>query len=158
MLDRNALLDLEDDALLHACRQETYRSSGPGGQHRDKTDSAVRLTLEAYDVSVSCSEHRSQHRNRAEALRRLRNALAIEVRMPIGDACGDWQGSLKLGQKDRRYAPSSPMLWMSLLSMIGPLGSPPKGLGSQPENLYEASPIIPKLGTLSIKGAERLAW
>ena len=105
MLDRNALLDLEDDALLHACRQETYRSSGPGGQHRDKTDSAVRLTLEAYDVSVSCSEHRSQHRNRAEALRRLRNALAIEVRMPIGDACGDWQGSLKLGPKDRRYAP-----------------------------------------------------
>jgi len=108
MLDRNALLELEDEALLRHCRQETYRSSGPGGQHRNKTDSAVRITLEAHEVAASCAEHRSQHRNRSEALRRLRITLALELRksVPPWDEIerGVWQGSWTLGRKDRRYA------------------------------------------------------
>lgn len=104
--DRNELLSLEDEALLSLCRQETYRSSGPGGQHRNRTDSAVRLTTPDGTVVASCVEHRSQHRNRSEALRRLRISLAIEVRQPIDDNAETslWDGSWKLGRKDRRYA------------------------------------------------------
>ena len=106
MRNRNDLLALEDDALLRLCRQETYRASGPGGQHRNTTDSAVRLTVLDGAVTASCADHRSQHRNRADALRRLRRALALEVRMPVPPGKGTeiWHGSWKLGRKDRRYA------------------------------------------------------
>ena len=113
MLDRITLLALDDEALLRLCRQECYRASGPGGQHRNTTDSAVRLTFEASHASdalpvsvvAQCADHRSQHRNRAQALKRLRLALAIELRLTLGDqAVQSWDGSWKLGRKDRRYA------------------------------------------------------
>jgi hypothetical protein len=103
---RNQLLELDDDALLRRCREETYRASGPGGQHRNKTDSAVRLTVLDGAITASCADHRSQHRNRSEALRRLRTALALDIRRPIpsGHGTESWSGSWKLGRKDRRYA------------------------------------------------------
>ena len=106
MLDRDALLELDDEALLRLCRQETYRASGPGGQHRNKTDSAVRLTAPIGGVVALCADHRSQHRNRAEALRRLRLAIAMEMRLPVvpESRLEGWSGSWKLGRKDRRYA------------------------------------------------------
>lgn len=106
ILDRNQLLDLDDADLLRQCRQESYRASGPGGQHRNTTDSAVRLTALDGAVVALSADHRSQHRNRAEALRRLRLALAIELRLPLGsdENSQHWQGSWTLGRKDRRYA------------------------------------------------------
>lgn len=106
MPTRNDFLDLDDDALLRLCRQETYRASGPGGQHRNKTDSAVRLSLMDGTVVATCADHRSQHRNRDAALRRLRSTLAMELRMPVAEdgASQVWDGSWKLGRKDRRYA------------------------------------------------------
>ncbi|WP_051048622.1 peptide chain release factor family protein [Robiginitomaculum antarcticum] len=106
MPNRNDLLDMDDDALLCHCRQETYRASGPGGQHRNKTDSAVRLSILGGLVVAQCADHRSQHRNRKDALARLRSSLAIDLRMPI-DAQSEtqhWHGSWALGKKDRRYA------------------------------------------------------
>ena len=104
--ERQALLALEDEALLQRCRQETYRASGPGGQHRNKTDSAVRVSVIDGSVAASCATHRSQHRNRSEALRRLRIALALEIRAPLPPEreAEMWDGSWKLGKKDRRYA------------------------------------------------------
>lgn len=107
MLTRNDLLALDDEALLRQCREECFRASGPGGQHRNKTDSAVRLTLLGGEVTAQCTDHRSQHRNRAEALRRLRTELAIELRLPLPpeSAAECWDGPWRLGRKDRRYAP-----------------------------------------------------
>lgn len=106
MPNRDKFLDMEDDALLRHCREECFRASGPGGQHRNKTDSAVRLSVMDGAVMAVCSEHRSQHRNRAEALRRLRVALAMELRLPVLGAAPDkpLKESWKLGRKDRRYA------------------------------------------------------
>ncbi|MEP3889182.1 MAG: peptide chain release factor-like protein [Hellea sp.] len=103
---RNDLLDLDDGALLGHCHQECFRAPGPGGQHKNKTDSAVRLSVLGGSITALCSDHRSQHRNRSEALKRLRSALAINLRMPIepeGNS-GVWQGPWKLGLKDHRYA------------------------------------------------------
>ncbi len=107
MLHRNDILKMDDETLLRNCRQECYRASGPGGQHRNKTDSAVRLTTLDGGIAALCSDHRSQHRNRAEALRRLRSAIAIEQRLPISADSQNqrWNGPWKLGKKDRRYAP-----------------------------------------------------
>lgn len=57
-------------------RVDTYRSSGAGGQHRNKTDSAVRLTHTPTGVVVTATEERSQHENRKVAWERLHTVLA----------------------------------------------------------------------------------
>jgi protein subunit release factor A len=56
-------------------RVEFYRGSGPGGQHRNTTDSAVRIRHLPTGIVVHASENRSQHRNREVAMERLRLAL-----------------------------------------------------------------------------------
>ena len=78
-------LDLDDDRLLKQCQVDNYRASGPGGQHRNKTSSAVRLVHTPTGVMVTATERRSQHENKAVALKRLRTQIAMKVR---GDARG----------------------------------------------------------------------
>ena len=73
-------LDLDDEALLRQCRIETTRGTGPGGQHRNKTESGVRLHHLPTGCIGQAFERRSQHQNRGEALVRLRRAIALEVR------------------------------------------------------------------------------
>ena len=65
----------DDEALLAECEVETFRAGGPGGQHQNKTESAVRLTHRPSGIRVTAREERSQHRNRALALARLRERL-----------------------------------------------------------------------------------
>jgi ribosome-associated protein len=65
-----------DEALLAECRVETFRAGGPGGQHQNKTESGVRLVHIPTGLRVTAREERSQYRNRAAALLRLRNRLA----------------------------------------------------------------------------------
>ena len=73
-------LELSDAQLLAQCEVDTYRASGPGGQKRNKTSSAVRLRHLATGLIVTGVESRSQHENRARALRRLREAIALTQR------------------------------------------------------------------------------
>src|SRR6516165_5325240 len=71
---------LSDVQLLAQCAVDTYRASGPGGQKRNKTSSAVRLRHPPSGLLVIAEESRSQHENRARALRRLRQALYLKWR------------------------------------------------------------------------------
>ncbi|RME52992.1 MAG: peptide chain release factor-like protein [Deltaproteobacteria bacterium] len=64
-----------DADLLAECEVETFRGSGPGGQHRNKTESAVRLRHIPTGIVVTATESRSQYRNRVVALARLRKRL-----------------------------------------------------------------------------------
>ncbi len=76
-------LALSDSELLSQCSVDTFRASGPGGQKRNKTESAVRLRHHPTGLQSQAFESRSQHENRELALRRLRTAIAIEVRRPV---------------------------------------------------------------------------
>jgi len=64
-----------DEDLLRDCEVETFRSSGPGGQHVNKTESAVRLRHLHSGVVVTSQQERSQHRNKALCLQRLRKKV-----------------------------------------------------------------------------------
>ena len=64
-----------DDELLAACEVDTFRAGGPGGQHQNVTESAVRLRHRSTGVVVTSRAQRSQYLNKRDALRRLRIRL-----------------------------------------------------------------------------------
>src|SRR5262249_29202720 len=72
-----------DDALIGQCEVDRYRASGPGGQHRNKTESAVRLRHKLSGVTAIGEDSRSQAENKVHAVRRLRSAIALDVREPV---------------------------------------------------------------------------
>jgi len=104
-------LELEDPALLGQCEVHTYRASGPGGQHRNKTSSAVRLHHQPTRLIAKGEEDRSQHVNKRRALRRLRLTLATDLLdevdpanylpSPLLAGCIS-DGRLELRRKDER--------------------------------------------------------
>lgn len=71
---------LDPEQLLKQCRIRRFKATGPGGQHRNKTESAIELIHTPTGLSVTATERRSQHDNRRIALKRLRLKLAIEHR------------------------------------------------------------------------------
>jgi len=73
---------LSDAALAAECDETFFTGSGPGGQHRNKTESAVRLVHRATGAVATATERRSQIRNRSAALARLRERLAALARKP----------------------------------------------------------------------------
>lgn len=111
-----AHLVLDDAALLAQCEVDTHRVRGPGGQHRNKTESAVRLRHRPTGLIVTANERRSQHQNRANAVDRLREALALHVRRPLGPVLGGAlsplflgcltaEGRLRVKPRDERFWP-----------------------------------------------------
>lgn len=65
-----------DEELLRECEVETFRASGPGGQHVNKTETAVRVRHLPTGLVVTSREERSQYRNKAACLRKLRERVA----------------------------------------------------------------------------------
>jgi hypothetical protein len=88
---------LPPESLLAQCEVRRLRRSGPGGQHRNKVETAVALRHLPTGVTAEANERRSQAENKAMALFRLRVNLALEVR----------------GNVDKRELPSA--LWQSRL-------------------------------------------
>ena len=99
-----------DDQLVAQCEVDRYRASGPGGQHRNKTDSGVRLRHKPTGVSAIGEDSRSQHENKLHAVRRLRSAIALEVREPV-------------------HGPPSPRLAKLVAGGTAPLGAKTKLTG-----------------------------
>jgi peptide chain release factor 1 len=79
---------------------DTYKSSGAGGQHVNKTESAIRITHVPSGIIVSCSEERSQLQNRARAMTMLRSMLADRKRREAEEAMGSLRRS-QVGTGDR---------------------------------------------------------
>lgn len=95
-------VDIKDEDI----KMETFRASGAGGQHVNKTSSAVRLTHLPTGITVSCQNERSQHKNRAIALKVLKARLytlkMMEKERKLEDFIGDKKG-ITWGSQIRSY-------------------------------------------------------
>jgi hypothetical protein len=132
-----------DTALLAECEVHTYRASGPGGQKRNKTESAVRLHHKPSGIRVVATESRSQHENKVRALRRLRRALALRVRQPVTEegppdavvACIGGHGRLSVGQRDARYLACAGAVLDVLHALEGNVSASAERIGVSTGNL-----------------------
>lgn len=79
-MHRDDFLRMSLDELLRACTLKGFQGSGPGGQHRNKTNTGVCLRLPQYNLEIKSSESRSVTENKTHALHRMQMALATKVR------------------------------------------------------------------------------
>jgi len=115
--------DLSPDRLAEQCRWDAFRGPGPGGQKRNKTSSAVRVTHVPTGISAVAAKSRSQNRNRQAAFGRLRRRLAFELREPIQPRTSlapplremlGHEGKFNLNARDEQY----PSLIGNLLDLL----------------------------------------
>jgi peptide chain release factor 2 len=102
--------EIDDDVEIEidpsSLRIDTYRASGAGGQHVNKTDSAVRITHEPSGIVVQCQSQRSQHQNKDFAMKQLRAKLyerEMDVRRAEAQALEDSKADIGWGSQIRSY-------------------------------------------------------
>jgi hypothetical protein len=157
---RSRWTSLSDSQLLAQCQVDTYRASGPGGQKRNKTSSAVRLRHSPSGLRVIAEESRSQHQNRARAIRRLRQALELQIRedlpteflkpevlgrLPAYQDARRGDGRLVIGPKDARFWPAAGVVLDVWAALKGRVSLAAAALGISSGNLIDFLKTDPKL-------------
>lgn len=153
---RSTWTNLTDSERLAQCEVDTYRASGPGGQKRNKTSSAVRLRHLPTGLIVIAEESRSQHENKAKGLKRLFTSLFLELRDPIPPEVDivrghpDWlpafaDGKLHLSSKNPAFWPTAGLV-LDVLNAVGSrVSTAAELLGVSTANLVDFLQADPKL-------------
>jgi hypothetical protein len=157
---RSSWTSLSDAQLLAQCEVDTYRASGPGGQKRNKTSSAVRIRHPPTGLIVIAEESRSQHENRSRALKRLRQALYLKIRHKFSaeslrpesiQQLEDFKearradGRLELGRKDPRFWPAVGVVLDVLAAVEARVSEAAAALGISTGNLIDFLAVDPKV-------------
>ena len=98
--------DIEIEINPADLRVDTYRASGAGGQHVNKTDSAIRITHEPTGIVVQCQSDRSQHKNRSQAMKQLKAKLyelALQKQLAKKTAMEETKMDIGWGSQIRSY-------------------------------------------------------
>ena len=143
-MPRQDWTSLSDSQLLHQCEVDTYRASVHGGQKRNKTSSAVRLRHLPSGLLVIAEESRSQHENKAKALKRLRQRLWLQLREPIQESSQPTL-SLVVGRRDERFWPTAGIVLDALEHFSGQVSSAAQWLGVSTGNLIDFLRTDPKV-------------
>ncbi len=99
-VDDNIDIEIEDKDI----RIDTYRASGAGGQHVNKTESAIRITHIETNVVVQCQNDRSQHKNKSSAMKMLKSRLyELELEKQKADKSGVSKSEIGWGHQIRSY-------------------------------------------------------
>ena len=99
-VDDNIDIDIEDKDI----RIDTYRASGAGGQHVNKTESAIRITHVETNIVVQCQNDRSQHKNKASAMKMLKSRLyELELEKLAAEKQGISKSEIGWGHQIRSY-------------------------------------------------------
>ena len=101
-IEEDVSIDIRDEDL----RIDTYRSSGAGGQHINKTSSAIRITHLPTGIVVQCQNQRSQHQNKDKAMQMLRSKLYVLKQQENQERLDDIRGDVTengFGSQIRSY-------------------------------------------------------
>ena len=154
VVEETGAIEINEDDL----QIDTYRASGAGGQHVNKTDSAIRITHRPTGIVVQCQNERSQHKNRASAIKQLRARLyeyEMEKKRAEQDKLEDSKLDINFGSQIRNYVLAPYRLVKDLRTRLA-IGDVDRVLDGDLDRLMHAFLVFKHTGKVSGDGKEDL--